>query len=396
MELKPGYKQTEVGVIPEDWDVKAIDELAKVTSGKRMPLGTSLTDRPNAHPYIRISDMVPGSVRTSDLMYVPESVFPAIKRFRIFSHDIFISVAGSLGIVGKVPKELSGANLTENADRITDIACSQDYLLYFLMSPQIQGTIDAIRTVGAQPKLALSRIRKFKLAMPKSHDEQNQIAECLREADHLLGELDLLVTKKRLIKQAAMQELLTGKRRLPGFEGEWEVKRLGDVAHIKTGSRNNEDKNEDGEYPFFVRSDNVERINSYSYECEAILVPGEGRIGEIFHYVNGRFDVHQRVYAIAQFKQGISGKFVHSYMAMNFGAWAMQNTVMATVDSLRLPTFKTFEMLIPPTEDEQAAIAAVLSEMDAALAALEARRDKTRELKQGMMQELLTGRIRLQ
>ena len=98
MELKPGYKQTEVGVIPEDWDVKAIDELAKVTSGKRMPLGTSLTDRPNAHPYIRISDMVPGSVRTSDLMYVPESVFPAIKRFRIFSQDIFISVAGSLGI----------------------------------------------------------------------------------------------------------------------------------------------------------------------------------------------------------------------------------------------------------------------------------------------------------
>ena len=395
MELKPGYKQTEVGVIPEDWDVKAIDELAKVTSGKRMPLGTSLTDRPNAHPYIRISDMVPGSVRTSDLMYVPESVFPAIKRFRIFSQDIFISVAGSLGIVGKVPKELSGANLTENADRITDIACSQDYLLYFLMSPQIQGTIDAIRTVGAQPKLALSRIRKFKLAIPKSHDEQNQIAECLHEADHLLGELDLLVIKKQLIKQATMQELLTVKRRLPGFEGEWEVKRLGDVAHIKTGSRNNEDKIDDGEHPFFVRSDTVERINSYAYDCEAILVPGEGRIGEIFHYINGRFDVHQRVYAITQFKPGLSGEFVHSYMAMNFGAWAMQNSVKATVDSLRLPTFQTFEMLIPPTKDEQDAIAAVLSEMDAELAALEARRDKTCELKQGMMQELLAGKIRL-
>ena len=221
------------------------------------------------------------------------------------------------------------------------------------------------------------------------------MASALNDLDGLQRSLETCITKKKALKQAAMQELLTGKRRLPGFEGEWEVKKLGDVAHIKTGSRNNEDKNEDGEYPFFVRSDNVERINSYSYDCEAILVPGEGRIGEIFHYVNGRFDVHQRVYAITQFKQGVSGKYVHSYMAMNFGAWAMQNTVKATVDSLRLPTFQTFEMLVPPTEDEQVSIADVLSGMDAELAALEARRDKTRALKQAMMQELLTGRIRL-
>jgi type I restriction enzyme S subunit len=192
-----------------------------------------------------------------------------------------------------------------------------------------------------------------------------------------------------------MQQLLTGQNRLPGFSGEWDVKQLGDVAHIKTGCRNNEDKVEDGDYPFFVRSDIVERINTYSHDCEAILVPGEGRIGDIFHYINGRFDVHQRVYAITQFKPGMSAKFVHLYIAMNFGAWAMQNTVKATVDSLRLPTFQTFEMRVPPTEAEQTAIAAVLSDMDAELAALETRRNKTRDLKQAMMQELLTGRTRL-
>jgi len=192
-----------------------------------------------------------------------------------------------------------------------------------------------------------------------------------------------------------MQQLLTGQTRLPGFSGEWGVKQLGEIAHIKTGSRNNEDKIEDGEYPFFVRSENVERINSYSHDCEAILVPGEGRIGDIFHYINGRFDVHQRVYAITQFKPGISAKFVHLYMAMNFGAWAMQNTVKATVDSLRLPTFQTFEMLVAPSKDEQTAIAAVLSDMDAELSALVGRRDKTRDLKQAMMQDLLTGRTRL-
>ena len=151
MEVRPGYKQTEVGIIPEDWDVKKIEEIGWVTSGKRLPLGSSLVEHPTPHPYIRVTDMRPGTVSLSDIKFVPESVFPAIKRYRIFRDDIFISVAGTLGIVGKVPPELDGANLTENADRITNIRCSQDFLLYILMSSLIQNAVDSIRTVGAQP-----------------------------------------------------------------------------------------------------------------------------------------------------------------------------------------------------------------------------------------------------
>ena len=226
-------------------------------------------------------------------------------------------------------------------------------------------------------------------------DEQRDIAEALSDVDGLLGALEAVIAKKRAMKQAAMQQLLTGKTRLPDFRGEWETKRLGDVAHIKTGSRNNEDKVEGGQFPFYVRSENVEKINTYSHDSEAILVPGEGRIGNIFHYINGRFDVHQRVYAITQFTEDISARFVHAYMTMHFGAWAMQNTVKATVDSLRLPTFQLFEMRVPPTKSEQKAIAAALSDMDGEIAAIEARRDKTRIIKQGMMQQLLTGRVRL-
>jgi type I restriction enzyme S subunit len=105
--------------------------------------------------------------------------------------------------------------------------------------------------------------------------------------------------------------------------------------------------------------------------------------------------VHQRVYAISQFKPEISGRFISFYLAKLFGAWAMQYTVKATVDSLRLPTFLTFEVKLPPKKGKQTAIAEVLSDMDAELAGLEERREKTRALKQGMMQELLTGRTRL-
>ena len=265
--------------------------------------------------------------------------------------------------------------------------------LYHLLTA-LEPTWSKHGQTGSQMNLNTGIINACVVAIPP-RAEQDAIAEALSDVDALLGALDQLIAKKRDLKQAVMQQLLTGQTRLPGFSGEWEVKRLGDVAHIKTGSRNNEDKAEDGEYPFFVRSDVIERIKSYSHDCEAILVPGEGRIGSIFHYLQGRFDVHQRVYAITQFGPGMSGKFVHLYMAMNFGAWAMQNTVKATVDSLRLPTFQTFEMKVPPTKGEQAAIAAVLSDMDAELEALEQRRAKTTALKQGMMQELLTGRTRL-
>ena len=192
-----------------------------------------------------------------------------------------------------------------------------------------------------------------------------------------------------------MQELLTGKRRLSGFKGEWEVKKLGDVADIKTGKKNNENKVEEGLYPFFVRSQTVERINSYSFDGEAILVPGEGGIGSIIHYINGKFDYHQRVYKISNFNKENNGKFIFFSMLKNFDKHATKNSVKATVDSLRLPTFQEFEFPAPKSLEEQSAIAQILSDMDAEIEHLEQKKDKYIFLKKGMMQELLTGRIRL-
>ena len=124
-------------------------------------------------------------------------------------------------------------------------------------------------------------------------------------------------------------------------------------------------------------------------------MPGEGNIGNIFHYINGRFDVHQRVYAIRNFAPSVSVKFIYYYMSRYFGPWAMLNTVKATVDSLRLPTFTSFEIPIPPSFPEQGAIAQVLSDMDEELGVLAARRAKVSRVKAGMMGELLTGRVRL-
>ena len=264
------------------------------------------------------------------------------------------------------------------------------YYLLALLKPQL------IKRATGSTFLEISKcdIASIELDIPPYH-EQRVIAEALSDVDRMLGALELLIAKKNAIMLASMQQLLTGKVRLDGFGERWEITRLGHVAHIKTGSRNNQDKVDDGEYPFFVRSPHVERIDSYSFEGEAILVPGEGDIGSIFHYVNGRYDVHQRVYNVSQFAKNVCGKFLYYSMTLNFGSHAMQNTVKATVDSLRLPTFTKFRFPLPTDIAEQRAIAAIITDLDAEIGALEARREKMLAIKQGMMQQLLTGRVRL-
>ena len=182
---------------------------------------------------------------------------------------------------------------------------------------------------------------------------------------------------------------------LERFSGKWKMKQLGDIAHIKTGSKNNEDKDENGQYPLFVRSAIVERINSYCYDGEAILVPGEGGIESVFHYINGRFDCHQRVYMINKFTDDVCGKLVYYSMMLQFGSHAMKNTVKATVDSLRLPTFKNFSFSIPEDVSEQRAIAEALSDVDGLLNALETLIAKKHAIKQAVMQQLLTGKTRI-
>lgn len=248
---------------------------------------------------------------------------------------------------------------------------------------------------GGRGGLNKNLLNSLEIVFPKSIAEQRAIAEALSDIDGLIAALDKKIAKKRLIKQGAMQQLLTGKKRLPGFTEPWVEKKLGAISHIKTGSCNGDQAVDNGKYPFFVRSQKVYAIDSYSYDGEAILVPGEGGIGNIFHYINGKFDYHQRVYKISDFADDVCGKYIFIYMLRYFGEYALSLSVKATVDSLRLPTFEEFVICLPIDIKEQQAIAVILTDMDKEIADLEAKRDKYRLLKSGMMQKLLTGQIRL-
>ena len=387
MATQIGYKASELGIIPQDWEIRRIGDFAPLQRG---------FDLPNSE------------IQSGDYPVVySNGIGNYHNRYTVKSPCIATGRSGTLGKVHYVEQDCWVHNTSL---WVTKFDNCEPKFIYFLFQ---KIGFERFASGSGVPTLNRNDAHEFKIALPKFIAEQTAIATALSDTDALISSLQTLIAKKKAIKLSAMQNLLSGKIRLPEFaqrpDGslkttrqtelgcvpeDWEVVELGSVTFIKTGSKNNQDKKENGQYPFFVRSANVEQIDSYSYDCEAILIPGEGNIGSIFHYINGKFDAHQRVYVIRDFKNVI-GKFVFFALKQSFGKHAMENTVKATVDSLRLPTFQNFKFAIPKSTTEQTAIAQLLSDMDAEIESLECRLKKTQALKQGMMQTLLTGKIRL-
>jgi type I restriction enzyme, S subunit len=177
---------------------------------------------------------------------------------------------------------------------------------------------------------------------------------------------------------------------------DWEVEPIEGFAHITTGGKNTQDRVDDGRYPFYVRSQTVERINSYSFDGEAVLTAGDGvGTGKIFHFVCGKFDAHQRVYRISDFNERINGYYFYLQFSSRFYYRIMAMTAKSSVDSVRREMIADMLIPLPPTKAEQEAIAEALSDTDALIESLEQLLVKKRQIKQGAMQELLTGRRRL-
>ena len=162
--------------IPENWRWCRLGTIATVLGGKRIPAGRKLTECNTGHVYIRVSDMTDGGVSTDRLLYVPEDIYPSISRYIINTADVFITVAGTIGRVGKIPDELDGANLTENADRLVLAGVDQDWLIKVLQSGMIQEQIAEATTQVGQPKLAIARIERFLIPLPPLA-EQHRIVQ---------------------------------------------------------------------------------------------------------------------------------------------------------------------------------------------------------------------------
>ena len=184
------------------------------------------------------------------------------------------------------------------------------------------------------------------------------------------------------------------KLRFGEFEGEWQETTIGSIAEVTTGNKDTQNRVDDGTYPFFVRSQTVERINSFAYDGEAILTSGDGvGVGKNFHYINGKFDFHQRVYCIYKFRLKIYGKFVYSYFSEKFNQRVMQLSAKNSVDSVRRTMVTEMPINLPYYEEQQK-IADFLSAVDEKITALTAQKTALTHYKQGMMQRIFAQTLR--
>jgi type I restriction enzyme S subunit len=231
-------------------------------------------------------------------------------------------------------------------------------------------------------------VRQYPIVVPPL-PEQRAIATVLSDTDALIESLDRLISKKRDVKQATMQQLLTGKTRLPGFSGEWEVKQLGEVLTICHGKSQRDVEAIDGPYPILATGGQIGTASHSIYDRPSVLIGRKGTINKPQYMDTPFWTVDTLFYS--EMKGSNNARFFF-YLFCTID-W-MQFNEASGVPSLNARTIENIEIDWPETR-EQTAIATVLSDLDAEIAALEARRDKTRALKQGMMQELLTGKTRL-
>jgi type I restriction enzyme S subunit len=397
-QLPTGYKQTEVGVIPDDWKVTTLAALGKFKNG----LNKDKESFGHGSTFVNLMDVFGvNAIDSANHLGLVASTKSDQEMYNLSRGDVLFirsSVKPSgVGLTAVVERDLPSTVFSGFLIRFRDNgALATGYKKYCFYEEAFRSRIMSASSVSANTNINQSNLSLLKIPLPPTKAEQEAIAGALSDADAWIESLEQLIAKKRRIKEGSMQALLTGKQRLPGFSGEWEERYIGDITDITTGSRNTQDKIKDGQFPFFVRSQKVERIDSYSFDGEAVLTAGDGvGTGKVFHYINGKFDTHQRVYLISGFGEQLDGYFFYLYFSNHFYERIMQMTAKSSVDSVRMEMISRMPILLPPTKAEQTAIADILSDMDTELDALATKLSKARQIKQGMMQELLTGKTRL-
>jgi type I restriction enzyme S subunit len=415
MNMKPGFKQTELGLIPADWIVRDLGSLIESSRSIRYGIVQPGKSDSRGRYMVRGQDYSDGWSDPSELFRVSPAVEERYANARIKTGDILITIVGaSTGRVAVVPSWLDGANITQTTARvaISSAIASSSYCSYVLSSwygnRQVQNYIKG----GAQPGLNCSDIEKFLIPLPPSKAEQQAIAEALSDVDALIESLEQFLIKKREIKQGTMQELLSGKRRLLGFKGKWEVKELGKLASIQRGASPRpidspiwfDEKSSVG----WVRISDVTKSGMYLRETlqrfstigiqhsrpvarDSLIMSicatvGRPIITEIDTCIHDGFVVFDHLQTDMH--------FLYYMLRAIEGDWSRYGQTGSQMN-LNTGLINRTEVPVPPTGEEQRAIATILADMDAEITALESKLDKARQIKQGMMQELLTGRIRL-
>ena len=414
-----GCKHTEVGVIPQEWRVSSIGAEFNIQLGKMLDAAKNVGI---PKPYIGNRSVQWGRIDSDDIATVPMTVAD-LQRFRLRPGDLLVCEGGEIGRAAIWEEQIPECYYQKALHRLRTKGSYDAYLMMSLL--QLWSSTGYLANYVTQTSIAhlpKDKLEVVPLPVPPPA-EQRAIVEALSDVDQLLGSLEKLIAKKRAIKQAAMQQLLTGKTRLPEFSGEWETKRIGDLcACLPTANNPRAELSEYGEVRYIHYGD-VHAYTQPVLNCDCYDLPriDKGRVENAAYLQEGDLvmvDASEDLVGLGKSIEvhKVTGKTIvaglHTILcrgnpddwAMGFKAYlqfipAFKAALIRVATGISVYAVSKTQLvavkLALPSPLEQAAIASVLSDMDVEIAALERRRDKTRAIKQGMMQQLLTGRVRL-
>jgi len=407
--VPPGYKRTEAGMLPTDWEASTVGEEFTLQLGKMLDAAKN-TGTPK--PYIGNRAVQWGRIALEEVATV-QMRRSELQRYRIEKGDLLVCEGGEVGRAAIWEAPISECYYQKALHRLRS---KRDYNPFLMMSFldlwASSGGFANFVTQTSIAHLPKDKLEIVPLPVPPPK-EQRAIATALSDADALIESLDRLIAKKRAIKQAAMQQLLTGQTRLPGFTGEWETKRLGDVADIRSGGTPSTAMPAfwNGGVPWCTPTDiTALRGRKYLSETERTIsdaglhassaekIPPESIIMTTRATI-GECAINTVPMTTNQgFKNLVpcngDTEFLY-YLMTTKKNQLVQLCGGSTFLEIGKKQLHGFELMLPQSREEQGTIANVLSDMDTEIEALERRRDKARQIKQGMMQQLLTGRVRL-
>lgn len=411
------FKPSEVGPVPVDWEVKRLGGCCKKIGSGATPTGGATVYLSHGVSLIRSQNVYNGYFKYEGLAHITDSAALALDGVTVQDDDVLLNITGdSVARCTKVPADVLPARVNQHVAIIR--TCSEelgsDYLQCYLASPDMQTYMlnAASGQGGSRNAMTKGMVEDFQIPIPPL-PEQKAIAEALSDVDGLLAAMTKLIEKKHAIKQGAMQQLLTGKKRLAGFTGKWVEKRIGDMAEVATGATPSTLCPEfwggdirwmsSGELNDKIVSEVVGRITKAGFDaCSTHMVPvgcvliglaGQGKTRGTAAYNLVELCTNQSIAAILP-NASFDSRFLYYYMDQQYEELRLLSAGDGGRGGLTKGQIENFFVTIPPTNVEQHAISIVLSDMDTEIMALEAKRSKFEQIKQGMMQELLTGNTR--
>ena len=395
MNIPQGYKQTELGIIPEDWEVVPLSSLCRLYGriGFRGYTKADLVHKGEGAITFSPSDIINQQVTYSDCDYISWQKYHESPEIKVRQGDIIFCKTASIGKCAFIRTLPEKATINPQFVVLKDFKCFNEWLYYQLIDWRFQQTINGITGGSTIPTMSQEKLYSQLIACPMDIAEQRAIAEALSDVDGLIAVLDKKIAKKRLFKQGAMQQLLTSKKRLPVFTDKWKYVALEHLLEYEQPTKylvQSADYIESGT-PVLTAGKTF--VLGYTAENKGIYTNLPVIIFDDFttdsKYVTMPFKAKSSAMKMLQLKdRRYNLRLVYELMQLiQFPLYDHQRYWISEYSKL--------QVYIPSNFKEQQAIATILSDMDKEIADLEAQRDKYRLLKSGMMQKLLTGQIRL-